>query len=169
MAIQAIAKAHRSMALVTYLVKKSQWNNFKDKNYFLRQHVLSNAWIQRHMWQPVEPWFISSWSSEIKGSFWYLNISARWGHLDQQMKHKHKPGSLEYQSGYSAYHNPHLQMEILCYFSFYSVTWSPVETHSHCSVGKGGTGPYWDEKATIKMNIKFHAMDLSLRYLKLGK
>lgn len=95
-------------------------------------------------------------SSEIKGSFWYLNISARWGHLcafDQQMKHKHKPGSLEHQFGYSAYHNPHLQMKILCYFSFYSVTWSPVETHSHCLAGKGGAGPYWDKKAAITMNI----------------
>lgn len=113
--------------------------------------MLSNAWIQGHMRQPVEPWFISSWSSEIKASFWYLNISATWGHLVQQLKHKHKPGSLEYQFGCSAYHNPHLHMKILCYSSFYSVTWSPVETHSHWLVGKGG--PYWDEKATIKMNI----------------
>lgn len=126
--------------------------------------MLSNVWIQGHMWQPFGPWFISSWSSEIKGSFWYLNISARWGHLwafDQQMKHEHKPGSLEHQFGSSAYHNPHLQMKILCYFSFYRVTWSPVETHSHCLVGKGGTGPYWDEKATIKMNIYGPVLTLS--------
>lgn len=60
------------------------------------------------MWQSIKPRFISFWSSEIKGSFTYLNILAIRGHVDQQMKHKHKPNSLGYRYGSSAYHNSHL-------------------------------------------------------------
>lgn len=80
------------------------------------------------------------------------------------MKHKHKPNSLGYQFGWSAYRNPQLQRKILCYFSFEchaSVTWSPVETHSHCLVGKGSTRPQWDEKVITKMKIYGSILRLS--------
>lgn len=66
---------------------------------------------------------------EIKVSLRYLNVSPLWGHLDQQMKHRHKPNSLEYHCGQNSYHNPHLQMKLL-WNSHSSVTWSPVESNS---------------------------------------
>lgn len=79
------------------------------------------------------------------------------------MKHRHKPNSLEYLGIVLI---PTHICKWKYYFSFSSAAWSPVDTHSHCLVGKEGRRlPTWDEKVTLKLKRQ----RLILHHLKLGK